>query len=300
MSTIRSESTKQPRRIRRLTAGLATGLAALTLSACGIAPVTAFTSITAPSGGSESGVAWFAGPTADGHEVRVAVARAEGSGVHPTIVILPGSDGLRRDYVKLAQQFAAQGFDAVTGCWFRLPQIAPTDTTAIACPNAPAFTGVSEASVSAVDAIVDTAKRATGADDAHIGILGYSRGGGAALLHAARTGARYPIVDVSGMVTAQVNSLDGHGPLPTDVNVVSTAGNIAAASLLFHGTADGIVVPDQSRMMRDALVAAGRTTALTPLNGICDGPCNHDVFAHVQSRSKIIADSSAWLHGRLG
>ena len=75
--------------------------------------------------------------------------------------------------------------------------------------------GVSEAAVGTLDALIAATQRATGVSRAHLAIVGYSRGGGVALLHAARTGSTLPIVDIAGMVTGQVSGFGG-GPLPTD------------------------------------------------------------------------------------
>ncbi|MFM7271517.1 MAG: dienelactone hydrolase family protein [Actinomycetes bacterium] len=288
---------RTPRRARRLRVALATASLVLASSACAAIPVTAFTSIDPPARTSETGVSWYAYPAPGNHDVRIAVVRAAGSGPHPTVLILPGSDGLHDEYLRLARAYAARGFDAVTGCWFAYPD--PADRLRIDCSTAPAFTGVSEAAVSTLDALIAATQRATGVTRAHLGIVGYSRGGGIALLHAARTGSTLPIVDIAGMVTGQVTGFGG-GPLPTDVNVIPSAGQIRASTLVLHGYQDGIIIPAQSVDLMTAMRNAGRDVSVHWYFDVCDGPCNHDLLSHTTSRTDVLDRSSTWLHQRIG
>lgn len=269
---------------------------AVVSSACAALPVTSFTSISPPARTSETGVQWYAYPAPGDRDVRIAVVRASGSGPHPTVLILPGSDGLHDDYLRLARSYADRGFDAVTGCWFAFPD--PADRLRIDCSTAPAFTGVSEAAVGALDALIAATVRATGVSRSHLAIIGYSRGGGVALLHAARTGSTMPIVDISGMVTGDVRGFGA--PLPTDVNVIPSAGAIRASTLILHGYQDGIIIPAQSVDLMTAMRNAGRDVSVHWYFDTCDGPCNHDLLNHTTSRTDVLDRSSAWLHQRIG
>ena len=278
---------------RRVAAVAAIVGLSLAAASCSALPVTAFTRISAPAHTADvSGVEWYASPAANDREVRLALVRAEGPGPHPVVLILPGSDGLHDDYIRLAREYAAQGFDAATGCWFAFPDA--NDTIRTDCANGPTFDGVSEGSVASVDALVAAVVEATGAPAERVAIVGYSRGGGAALLRAARTGARNPIVDVSGMVTGQV----GGWPSPyrtADVNVVASAPAIHAPTLALHGMDDSIVVPTQTLQLAAALQNAGTRVSVHWYPG-----SNHDLLNHPDTRADVIARSSAWIHQQLG
>lgn len=263
-------------------------------TSCAAVPVTAFTRTGATVGTPATAIEWFASPAPNGREVRLALLRAQGDGPHPALLILPGSDGLTDTYVKLARDFAAQGFDVAAGCWFGLPNTTSL-VARIDCDNAPDFTGVSEASVGAVQALVDATLEATGVAPDQLGILGYSRGGGAALLRSARTGAEEPIVDLAGMVTGQVLG----SPLPTDVNVIPSATSISAPTLMLHGTSDSIVVPTQTTTLASAMRSAKRDVTVHWYTTECDGACNHNLLAFTQSRKDVIERASAWLHRQL-
>ena len=72
----------------------------------------------------------------------------------------------------------------------------------------------------------------------HLAIVGYSRGGGVALLHAARTGSTLPIVDIAGMVRAQENFLQ-RGTWPSTewsrpAGQVVTSGDLARFHEVVH------------------------------------------------------------------
>lgn len=294
----KSASTRGLRAVRRRVASIAGVIAlAMVATACAAIPVTAFTRTGAVVGNPSTAVEWFASPAPNGREVRLALLRAQGDGPHPALLILPGSDGLTDTYVKLARDFAAQGFDVVAGCWFGLPNA--TDLLArIDCDNAPDFTGVSEASVGAVQALVDATLEATGVAPDQLGILGYSRGGGAALLRSARTGAEEPIVDLAGMVTGQVQGFDP--PPPNEVNIIPSATSISAPTLMLHGTSDSIVVPTQTTTLASAMRSAERDVTVHWYTTECDGGCNHDLLSHTRSRNDVIERASAWLHRHLG
>ena len=80
---------------RRVAAVAAVVGLALVAASCSALPVTAFTRISTPNHSSAtSDVEWYAAPAALDREVRIAAVRADGAGPHPTLLILPGSDGL--------------------------------------------------------------------------------------------------------------------------------------------------------------------------------------------------------------
>jgi dienelactone hydrolase len=286
--TNRSGRRSWKRRVSAIAAVLGLSLVA---ASCSALPVTAFTRTTAPRNTTDTaGVEWYAAPSA-GREVRIAVVRAEGDGPHPAILILPGSDGLQDDYIRLAREFAARGFDTAAGCWFAYPDA--NDALRTDCAQGPTFDGVSEASVGSVEALVSATLQATGASSDQLAIVGFSRGGGAALLRAARTGATNPIIDIAGMVTGEVQGFGA--PLPTDVNVVASAAAITAPTLAFHGLQDSIIVPSQSLLLTTALRNAGTSVSVHWYPGY-----NHDLLNHTETRRDIVARGSDWLRQQLG
>ena len=222
-------------------------------------------------------------PISTGGRVTVGIVRGTGPLPGRTVVILPGSDGLRAYYFELARTIAAQGYDVVVGCWFH--ETAPEPDTIDTCPTAGTL-GVVEDRVASVQAVIDAAQAATGATARNLSVMGYSRGGGMALLWAARTGATVPIVDVAGMVTGEVLGKVS----PGEVDVVPAAAAVSAPVLVVHGTKDGIVDQRQSAALVAARVASGTPVAAHWVEG-----SSHDVFAHDASKAEVLDTTTAWL-----
>jgi dienelactone hydrolase len=121
----------------------------------------------------------------------------------------------------------------------------------IGCADAPEFKGVTDAAVPDLEALVVGAHTVLG-DPAGMALVGFSRGGGIALLRAS-AGAREPVVSVAGMVEGTTN----WGQMPDEVNVVERAGGIAGPVLLLHGTGDALVPVEEARDLERALRARG-------------------------------------------
>lgn len=199
---------------------------------------------------------WHSVPMPGGASSVVGVVRASGGAGRnrPAILLVTGTEGLNTDYPQFARELAAQGYDVAVGCWFRTEGATGAGDAGIACPQAPAFKGVSDAAVDDLDALVAGARRALG-DPASIALVGFSRGGGIAMLRAA-DGALDPVVSISGMVEGTT----AWGNLPDEVNVVERASGVHAPVLLLHGEDDLLVPITQAEHLADALRAAGADT----------------------------------------
>ena len=215
---------------------------AIVLSACGGGNTPAARPTNAPADDTK----WFTHPAPNGARVVVGVARpARVSGSTPGVLLVPGTDGLNTDYDAFAHELTRFGFDVAIGCWFADVPSSPTSPV-IGCAGAPKFKGVTDAAVDDLGALVAAAKQGLQTDN--LTLVGFSRGGGIALLRAS-TGASEPVVSVSGMVEGRSNL----GVFPGEVNVVSRAGGIDAPVLLLHGEADPVVPVQQARDMEAAL-----------------------------------------------
>jgi len=117
-----------------------------------------------------------------------------------------------------------------------------------------------------------------------IAVVGFSQGGQVALLAAARdarlrgVAAYFPVTDVARWKTTTANTdIPGYitatcepgGTAPR--SPLARAADIGAAVLLVHGDADVRVPTEQSRLLFDALVAAGRRATLELIAGAQHG-----------------------------
>ena len=196
---------------------------------------------------------WHSVPMPGGASSIVGVVRApdDAGRDRPAILLVTGTEGLNTDYPQFARELAVQGYDVAVGCWFRTEGATGAGNAGVACPQAPSFKGVSDAAVEDLDALVGGARRALG-DPASLALVGFSRGGGIAMLRAA-DGALDPVVSISGMVEGTT----AWGNLPDEVNIVERAAGVRAPVLLLHGEDDPLVPVTQAEHLADALRAAG-------------------------------------------
>jgi dienelactone hydrolase len=173
-----------------------------------------------------AGIEWRRVP-APGGTITAAVARPPGKGPFPVLVILHGTHGFAREYVRLAQEIArASDLLAVAGCWFKGGEGAGRKSiTPIDCPDAPAMTAHwSPESLGNVSALVAAARALPGVRSDRVALFGHSRGGGAALHY---------VVEKGGVRAAVLNSTG----YPKEV--VVRVPEVSAPLLLLHGKADG-------------------------------------------------------------
>jgi len=229
-----------------------------------------------PPAGTESfAVQWVRVAAPDHGIMLAAVARPQGAGPFPAVVLLHGSHGFARQYVRLAQDLARGGVVAVAACWFSggvgtgLRFITP-----IACPDAPSIPNASDpGALQSVDALVQAVRTLPDVRGNRIALFGHSRGGGAALNYAF----------TSNNVQAVVLNSTGY---PTEL--IGRAAELKAPILMLHGTEDssadgGSALTDvqMARNFEAALRRVGRPVeamyyARGGHNGIFTNPAQYD------------------------
>jgi dienelactone hydrolase len=211
--------------------------------------------IKRPQNAPVDAVKWFRHPAPDGKHVVVGIVRGPQplSKGRPGILIVPGTDALNAGYDSFAQQLSTLGFDVAVGCWFGAVPVTP-GSAVISCGGGPKFKGVADSAVADLDSLVDAAKSGLGTD--RISVVGFSRGGGIAVLRATK-GSTEPVVSVAGEVEGSTTL----GTLPGEVDIVKRAADIHVPVLLLHGESDATVPVQQARDLEAALRTNGRDVA---------------------------------------
>lgn len=184
-------------------------------------------SVEAPPGTEGLGVHWVKVAVPGVGVMLAAVARPQGAGPFPALLILHGSHGFAREYVQLAQAMARGGVIGVAACWFAGRRGAGSRfVTPIECPEAPPLPdAASPAAQRVVDALLKAVRTLPDVRADGVALFGHSRGGGAALNFA-----------LSGASTLRAVVLHSTG-YPRDL--ASLVPGMSAPVLILHGTADG-------------------------------------------------------------
>lgn len=138
----------------------------------------------APTGTEDLNVQWFTLKGPAQHTMLAAVARPEGRGPFPAVILLHGTHGFAREYVQLAHDLARNGRIAIAVCWFAGGRGAGVRfVRPIACPNAPPMpTGYEARNV--VGALVRSVGNLPAVEADRIALMGHSRGAGASIDYA--------------------------------------------------------------------------------------------------------------------
>jgi len=179
----------------------------------------------APSGTETRPVEWVHVAAPGVGVMLAAVARPAGVGPFAAVVVLHGSHGFAHEYVRLARDLAQRGLLAVAPCWFTGGGGAGARfVTPISCPDAPPMPIASSAEARRIlDALVQTTRTLPDVRPDRIGLVGHSRGGGAALHY----------VLGAGRVQAVVMDSAGY---PSEL--VGRASEMKAPILMLHGVGD--------------------------------------------------------------
>jgi carboxymethylenebutenolidase len=186
-------------------------------------------STAAPPGTELLAVEWVK-ITRPGVDVMLAaVARPQGAGPFPVVLLLHGSHGFAQEYVRLARDLSGGGFLAVAACWFQGGGGAGSRfVTSIPCSDGPPRPdATSPAAMQIVDALLRAVRTLPGARPDRAALFGHSRGGGASLNYVLQgrtvqavvlNSSGYPkqFVDMSSRLDTPILMLHGVADSPAD------------------------------------------------------------------------------------
>lgn len=231
-------------------------LSATALAGCQNAPfISPGMSVTrGPDAPGASGMFWRTIALTDGAVVQLAIARPQGQGPFPTVILLHGTHGFSQEYLGLAADLSNAGFLAIAPCWFAPGNGAGMSSiTPIPCPaGTPGLTpNLSPESMQTLRAIMRAVRGLPDVRPGQVSLFGHSRGAGLALNYLIETGdADAVILNSSGYPE----------------NFAASAGRIASPVLMLHGEADDaadggspMTAVDMARSFEVAMRQAGKS-----------------------------------------
>lgn len=231
--------------------------------------------VAAPAGVEAPGVQWIEVRAPDTGVMLAAVARPEGRGPFPAIVILHGTHGFAQQYVHLAEAVARNGVLAVAPCWFAGRRGAGTRfVTPIDCPSAPSIPEVASPEArQTVTALLRAVRSLRDVGPGRVALFGHSRGGGATVNYVLR-----------GEVPVQAAVLNSTG---YPVELSKRASEIRIPILMLHGTeddpADGgspVTTVERARDFEHAMQRAGKAVEAK----YYEGSGHNGLFANTAQR----------------
>lgn len=178
------------------------------------------------------GSRWIDAPSGDGFRARGLLLDAPER--RPVVVMAASTAGVTAEDFRLARALRDRGFHVVLACWFNQPNERPG---VYACPDARPSATVSDAHLADFDGVVTATTQQLGDRAGPVVVAGYSRGGGLAVLRAAR-GRPEPVVAIAPLLSGRLAT---GATAQGDTDVVALAGEVNAPTLVLHGTRDRIV-----------------------------------------------------------
>ncbi len=169
--------------------------------------------------------------------VPVVLCVPPGAGPHPLVLVLHGSDGFGSQHVEVARNLARSGFAAAAPRWFGA---------------APARASWGDLRPGDLAAVVDEARRRPGVAGDRMAVMGFSRGGGVALLAATVLPGVRGVVNYFGL-TAWEGGLGEYRHFHLDPDdPLGFVARIPCPVLSFHGDADDIVPVENTLSLDEA------------------------------------------------
>lgn len=243
----------------------------------------------APEGSSTPEVQWVKVSAPDLGVMLAAVARPQGTGPFPAILLLHGTHGFAQQYVDLARIMARNGLVGVAACWFAGGSgPGARFVTPIGCPEAPPMRAASDPmALQAVDALVQAVRTLPGVRPDRVALFGHSRGGGATLHY------------VFGEPSVRAAVLNSAG-YPRELS--DRVPEVKVPILMLHGTADSsadggsmITNVQMARDFETALRSAGKQVEAT----YYDGAGHNGIFTSLTQRDAEVQRIVAFLKRHL-
>lgn len=214
-----------------------------------------------------------------GDEIGAYVARPDGAGPYPGIVVTRAIGGLEEYTTEFARRFAFQGYLAIVPeLYSRFGQGAPDDVAAKARTEG----GVSDASVVAdAQGAVNWLKAFPG-HNGKLGVIGPCSGGRHSLLVGSSIPEFNAVVDLWGAgVVASADQLNEKRP----VAVVDMTPNLTAPLLGIFGNEDRSPSPEQVNVHEEALKAAGKSYMFHRYDGAGHGIWHYQPTSYRQAQA---------------
>jgi carboxymethylenebutenolidase len=225
--------------------------------------------VTYPAGGGEPNLAY--------------VARPDGTGPYPGIVLVHYAPGWDELYQEVARRFANQGYTVIMPNLFsRFGQGTPTEVAAMAR----AAGGVSDDQVAADCAAAQTWLKALPTSNGKVGIMGGCSAGRHALLVASRVPGFAAVADLWGAgVVATPDQLTERQP----VAVIDLVPNLSAPLLGIFGNDDRSPSPAEVDQLEAALQQNGKTYMFHRYDG-----AGHNIFSYDRPDYRPQQAMDAW------